>query len=321
LDERLTHAKEERKKLFESQVLEWYAQALHGLTYLHANGVLHRDLKPANLFVAADGRGLRIGDLGSAMKLPGVGPHPRRANYIDGAPTTRWYSGPEVCETRKHYAASDIFALGASFADLLALRAGFVARTFYAKTPVVLPQPPAFERTGSRLSRGTSGGGSRLFGEGGGASALRRGASLLSGFKRSRSNVSASGEIMQSEDSEFGELGEGELSARREPQVITVLLMAEVKKRSWGIQASEEVVRDISRLLHWNFNERPTAAQLAGQVDVLSRIEVVLSETKVITDAMILKAHMREFDKLRRKSLFADQIADKGSSSDGTVEN
>merc|ERR1711957_932520 len=55
------------------QVVEWYAQAIHGLTYLHSCGIIHRDLKPENLVLATEGRALRIGDLGSAQRLLGPG--------------------------------------------------------------------------------------------------------------------------------------------------------------------------------------------------------------------------------------------------------
>jgi len=111
------------EKIAPQALVEWYAQALHGLCYLHWRGVLHRDLKPLNLFLGADGRTLRLGDLGSAVRLPGPGPHPSRWASVSGGVTTLGYTCPETLSRQVACTASDLWALGVSFYEALALKA------------------------------------------------------------------------------------------------------------------------------------------------------------------------------------------------------
>jgi len=99
----------------------WYVQSLHGLSYLHGHGVLHRDIKPDNL-VLGHGGALQICDLGSAMHLPGKGPHPQKDVCIDAPITTALYSAPEVAEWQKSSTASDMWSLGATFYEAIMLQ-------------------------------------------------------------------------------------------------------------------------------------------------------------------------------------------------------
>lgn len=101
------------------QVGEWYAQVLHGLAYLHWCGVLHRDLKTDNLLLDINNRSLRIADFGSAVLLPGEGPHPQRRNCLRGDVTTIRITSPEVFSGRLWYPASDVWAVGATFYEVL----------------------------------------------------------------------------------------------------------------------------------------------------------------------------------------------------------
>lgn len=55
--------------LDEREAAGYMGQLLAGLQYLHESGVMHRDLKLSNLLLSEDGRRLRIGDFGLAVKL------------------------------------------------------------------------------------------------------------------------------------------------------------------------------------------------------------------------------------------------------------
>lgn len=59
----------ERGPLAEEEAGGYMGQLLAGLAYLHERGVMHRDLKLSNLLLSEDGRRLRIGDFGLAVKL------------------------------------------------------------------------------------------------------------------------------------------------------------------------------------------------------------------------------------------------------------
>ncbi|CAE7376923.1 NEK1 [Symbiodinium natans] len=102
-------------------VADWYVQTLHGLAYLHWRGVIHRDIKPGNLLIAEDGRLLQIGDLGSAMLLPGTGPFPNPHAKVVAPVTSPSYASPEALLQETYYAASDLWCVGVSFFEALTL--------------------------------------------------------------------------------------------------------------------------------------------------------------------------------------------------------
>lgn len=107
------------------RICEWYAQSLHGLTYLHWRGVLHKDIKPGNLILGLDDRSLLIGDLGSAVLLPGVGPHPMKRTTLKGQVCTPLYAAPEVLLDETYSTGTDIWALGTTFYEVLTLSTFF----------------------------------------------------------------------------------------------------------------------------------------------------------------------------------------------------
>eukprot|EP00439_Symbiodinium_sp_Y106_P018541 s4730_g2.t1 len=102
-------------------VADWYVQTLHGLAYLHWRGVVHRDIKPGNLLIAEDSRLLQIGDLGSAMLLPGTGPFPNPHAKVVAPVTSPSYASPEALLQETHFAASDLWCVGVSFFEALTL--------------------------------------------------------------------------------------------------------------------------------------------------------------------------------------------------------
>lgn len=128
LDQQIKAAQKSNHPGFpEKRMAEWLAQALHGLVYLHACGVLHRDLKPGNLLLDADDRVLQIADLGQATRLPGSGPHPARRNFVQGAACTPQYASPETMTGDISLTASDLWSTSASFYEVVTLRPLFSA--------------------------------------------------------------------------------------------------------------------------------------------------------------------------------------------------
>lgn len=94
-------------------------QALDGLAYLHASGLIHGDLKPDNLRLGADGA-LKLMDLGLAVP---VGAQPRS---VQGTPL---YLAPEAVRCDRLDGRSDLYALGAVFYHLLAGQPPFEAES------------------------------------------------------------------------------------------------------------------------------------------------------------------------------------------------
>lgn len=89
------------------------AQALAGLAAAHAAGLLHRDVKPGNLLRGQDGR-VRVADFGvaEAADTPGL----TRTGFVLG---TRSYLAPERRRGAPASPATDLYALGATLAELL----------------------------------------------------------------------------------------------------------------------------------------------------------------------------------------------------------
>lgn len=95
------------------------------LDYAHLKGVVHRDLKPSNVMVLPDGRA-KVMDYGIA-----------RARRFDGLTATGEFLGtpdymaPEIIDGRGSTPASDLYALGVIFYELLTGRRPFSADTPY----------------------------------------------------------------------------------------------------------------------------------------------------------------------------------------------
>ncbi|MFN2201574.1 MAG: protein kinase domain-containing protein [Caldilineaceae bacterium] len=87
------------------------------LTYLHSKGVLWRDVKPSNVFLTKKGR-VAILDFGIAQTVgdANVGPDSTRIGFRVGTPK---YESPEQISGKALTPASDLFALGIIFYEML----------------------------------------------------------------------------------------------------------------------------------------------------------------------------------------------------------
>jgi serine/threonine protein kinase len=127
-------------------VARWMADAAAALDYAHQQQVIHRDIKPSNLMLDANGR-LTIMDFGLARLLeePGV----TVSGEFLGTP--RYMSPEQVAAGRTRIDhRTDIYSLGATLYELLALRPVVTGQTREQVLTQILTREPVPPR---RLNR------------------------------------------------------------------------------------------------------------------------------------------------------------------------
>lgn len=125
-----------------SETVDLVAQILDALGALHAEGIVHRDLKPSNVFLTA--RGGKLLDFGlarSAVPLLETDLALTAAGVLVGTPR---YMAPEQWTGEEISPATDIFAVGALFFEMLTGRPAFDgASIFEVHEAVMRGTPPA----------------------------------------------------------------------------------------------------------------------------------------------------------------------------------
>lgn len=94
----------------ENLVALYMSQVLHGLQYLHDQGVIHRDIKGANILNTKKGL-VKLADFGVASRTTGL-----HESSVVGTP---YWMAPEVIELTGATTASDIWSLGCTVIELL----------------------------------------------------------------------------------------------------------------------------------------------------------------------------------------------------------
>lgn len=114
---------DERKGLTWEEATRIVRDVCRGLAAAHDAGLIHRDIKPSNVMLADDGTA-KLADFGlvratgaSVTSLTGVG-------VILGTPC---YMSPEQCRAEGSDERSDVYALGATYYELLCGRTAFPA--------------------------------------------------------------------------------------------------------------------------------------------------------------------------------------------------
>jgi serine/threonine protein kinase len=97
-------------KFPENLVALYMSQALHGLLYLHEQGVIHRDIKGANILTTKEGL-VKLADFGVATKASGLD-----QSSVVGTP---YWMAPEVIELSGASTSSDIWSLGCTVIELI----------------------------------------------------------------------------------------------------------------------------------------------------------------------------------------------------------
>jgi serine/threonine protein kinase/tetratricopeptide (TPR) repeat protein len=112
------------------QVVELVRQVALAAHALHDEGVVHRDINPNNVLVSADGRQAVLMDLGLAQLADEEEGRVTRTGHFVG--TLRYSSPQQVLAAARVDRRADVYSLGATLWELLALRPLFEATE---KTP------------------------------------------------------------------------------------------------------------------------------------------------------------------------------------------
>ncbi|CCW59751.1 unnamed protein product [Phytomonas sp. EM1] len=109
----------------EDLLVEWMAELLCALAYIHSKGILHRDIKTSNIFVTRKNH-FKLGDFGVSTFLENNEAGDWR---MIGTPLN---FAPEVCESATYNERSDVWSLGVVFYEMCTLRPPFEAHNLFS---------------------------------------------------------------------------------------------------------------------------------------------------------------------------------------------
>lgn len=105
---------DEKGKVPEKQVIEWFSQILPAFSFTHEQQIVHRDIKPSNLFLTNRGS-VKVLDFGIAQI------HDMRLTGTDSSLGSPMFMSPEQIVTPKNVdSRTDIYSLGVTLFTLLA---------------------------------------------------------------------------------------------------------------------------------------------------------------------------------------------------------
>uniref|UniRef100_A0ACD6AC01 Uncharacterized protein n=2 Tax=Avena sativa TaxID=4498 RepID=A0ACD6AC01_AVESA len=96
----------------EAVIRKYTKQILHGLEYLHSNGIIHRDIKGANILV--DNKGcIKLADFGASKQVEKLA---TAAKTMKGTP---YWMAPEVIVGSGHDFSADIWSVGCTVIEMV----------------------------------------------------------------------------------------------------------------------------------------------------------------------------------------------------------
>jgi serine/threonine protein kinase len=132
----------QRGSLAVPEAVELMIQVCAGVGYAHRAGLIHCDLKPQNILVSHDGLA-KITDFGIARALSTIRPD-EQADIVWGSPL---YSAPEQTAGAPPTPATDVYALGVTFFEMLTGALPFDAEDPASLAELHLTVPPPAPRS------------------------------------------------------------------------------------------------------------------------------------------------------------------------------
>ncbi len=130
-----------------STAAEWIRQAAEALAFAHTHGVIHRDVKPSNILIES-GRHAWVTDFGLARRQAAA----TLTMSSDVIGTVRYMSPEQARGGSLLDARTDVYSLGATLYELVALRPAFHAAD-HASTlrQVLMDEPPSPRAVNARV--------------------------------------------------------------------------------------------------------------------------------------------------------------------------